>query len=116
MGAGLAQAQKVERESHAAFRSGGNAVVLNGPDGKGATKLMAMADAKTKIVPGHGPLGDKAPFTNYRDMLSAVHDNVQKQKAAGKSLKEVVAAEPTSAFDAGSLRCQRKPATRASGL
>jgi cyclase len=66
----------------------------------GATKLIAMADAKTKIVPGHGPLGDKASLTKYREMLSAIHDNVQKQKATGKSLKEVVASKPTKAFDA----------------
>jgi cyclase len=66
----------------------------------GATKLIAIADSKTKIVPGHGPLGDKASFIKYRDMLAAIHDNVEKQKAAGKSLKEVVAAKPTSAFDA----------------
>jgi len=66
----------------------------------GATKLIAMADAKTKIVPGHGPLGDRTSLAKYRDMLVVIHDNVQKLKAAGKTQKEVVAAKPTSAFDA----------------
>jgi hypothetical protein len=33
-------------------------------------------------------------------MLVTIHDRVQKQKAAGKSLKEVVASKPTKEFDA----------------
>jgi cyclase len=66
----------------------------------GAAKIMAMADSQTKIVPGHGPLGDKAALTKYHDMLIAVRDRVQKQKAAGKKLEEVIASKPTASFDA----------------
>ncbi len=29
-----------------------------------ATRALGMVDAQTKIVPGHGPLGDKAALTN----------------------------------------------------
>jgi glyoxylase-like metal-dependent hydrolase (beta-lactamase superfamily II) len=65
-----------------------------------STKLLAMADSNTKIVPGHGPLGDKAALAKYRDMLSTVRDRVQKQKSAGKKLEEVVAAKPTADLDA----------------
>jgi cyclase len=63
-------------------------------------KMLALADSQTKIVPGHGPLGDKASLTRFRDMLSGIHARVQKEKAAGKSLQEVVASKPTAAFDA----------------
>ena len=40
----------------------------------GATKLLAVADNNTKIVPGHGPLGNKADLMKYRDMLTTVRD------------------------------------------
>ena len=49
-----------------------------------ATKSLGMADEQTKIVPGHGPLGDKAMLTTYRDLLTTVRDRVQKLKAAGR--------------------------------
>jgi cyclase len=65
-----------------------------------ATKGISLADGSTKIVPGHGPSGDKAALTKYRDMLVAIRDRVKMQKDAGKTLKEVIAAKPTADFDA----------------
>jgi cyclase len=65
-----------------------------------ATKGMGVADASTKIVPGHGPAGDKAALTKYRDMLVMVRDRIKTQKDSGKTLKEVVAAKPTADLDA----------------
>ena len=64
-----------------------------------ASKGIAMADSSTKIVPGHGPVGDKAALTTYRDMLVTVRDRVKKQKSAGKSLNEAIASKPTAEFD-----------------
>ena len=61
---------------------------------------IKLADATTKIVPGHGPLGDRATLTTYRDMLATVRDRVQKLKSSGQSLDQVVAANPTAEFDA----------------
>jgi glyoxylase-like metal-dependent hydrolase (beta-lactamase superfamily II) len=81
------------------FIDGGTGANINGQIA-GAAKIMAMSDSKTKIVPGHGPLGDKAALTKYHDMLVSVRDRVQKQKAAGKKLEEVTASKPTAAFDA----------------
>jgi cyclase len=49
---------------------------------------------------GHGPLGDKAAFTKYRDVLVLARDRVQKLKSSGKKVEEVVAAKPLSEFDA----------------
>jgi glyoxylase-like metal-dependent hydrolase (beta-lactamase superfamily II) len=66
----------------------------------GADKLLKMADAKTKIIPGHGPLGDKAALTKYRDVLVTVRDRVAKLKSGGKKLDEVLAAKPSAEFDA----------------
>jgi cyclase len=67
---------------------------------RGATKLIAIADAKTRIIPGHGPLGDRASLARFRDMLAEIDDNVRRQKAAGKSVEEVVASKPSARFDA----------------
>jgi len=65
-----------------------------------ATKGIALTDDSTKIVPGHGPSGDKAALTKYRDMLVTVRDRIKMQKDTGKTLKEVIAAKPTADFDA----------------
>src|SRR6202162_5241667 len=50
-----------------------------------ADKVLPLADNNTKIVPGHGPLGDKADLTKFRDMLVVARDPAPKLKSAGKS-------------------------------
>lgn len=64
-----------------------------------ADKILALADNNTKIVPGHGPLGNKADLTKFRDMLVVARDRVQKLKTAGKSADEVVASKPLADLD-----------------
>jgi cyclase len=59
-----------------------------------ADKVLPLADNNTKIVPGHGPLGNKADLTKYRDMLVVARDRVQKLKTAGKSVDEIAASKP----------------------
>ena len=66
----------------------------------GASLGMKLSDNATKIVPGHGAVGDKASLTAYRDMLVNVRDRVQKLKKSGQTVKEVVAAKPTADLDA----------------
>jgi glyoxylase-like metal-dependent hydrolase (beta-lactamase superfamily II) len=61
---------------------------------------IAQATDKTLIVPGHGPVGDRAQLIEFRDMLVDIRDNVAKLKKQGKSLDEVVTAKPTAASDA----------------
>jgi cyclase len=65
----------------------------------GATLGLKLSDNTTKIVPGHGPLGDKAALTAYRDMLVTVRDRVLTLKKSGKALAEVIAAKPTADLD-----------------
>ena len=65
----------------------------------GAEMGLKMADDRTKIVPGHGPLGDKAALAKYRDVLTTVRDRVRKLKGEGKKIEEVVAAKPSAEFD-----------------
>jgi cyclase len=66
----------------------------------GADMALGMADASTKIIPGHGPVADKAALAKSRDMLATVRDRVQKLKSAGRKLDEVIAAKPTADLDA----------------
>jgi cyclase len=65
-----------------------------------ADKVLALADNNTKIVPGHGPLGNKTDLTKSRDMLVLARDRLQKLKAAGKSADEVVASKPFADLEA----------------
>src|SRR5229473_3480637 len=62
-------------------------------------KILSLADNDTKIVAGHGPLGNKADLTKFRDMLVTARDRVQKLKFAGKSAQEAVAEKPFADLD-----------------
>ena len=66
---------------------------------------LARVGANTIIIPGHGPVGDKAQLTECLDMLVDVRATIARLKKEGKSLDEVLAARPTAAYDAkwGSL-------------
>ena len=62
-------------------------------------KILSLAGNDTKIVPGHGPLGNKADLTKFRDMLITSRGRVQKLKSAGKSAQEAVAEKPFADLD-----------------
>jgi glyoxylase-like metal-dependent hydrolase (beta-lactamase superfamily II) len=62
---------------------------------------LAATTDKTIVIPGHGkPASNRAELAAYRDMLVAIHDNVEKLKRQGRSLEETIAANPTAAYDA----------------
>jgi glyoxylase-like metal-dependent hydrolase (beta-lactamase superfamily II) len=61
---------------------------------KGVDKVLRMADDQTKIISGHGPLGDKQQLMSYRKMLGIAYDRLSTLKAEGKSAEEAVAAKP----------------------
>lgn len=61
---------------------------------------LRTATARTRIVPGHGPLGSRSSLQAYALMLTTVRDRVRTAKKAGKSLADVQAAKPTAEFDA----------------
>ena len=62
-------------------------------------RFIKMTNDKTKIVPGHGPLIDKAALVGYREMLVTSRDRIQKLVAEGKSEQEVAAAKPLADLD-----------------
>jgi cyclase len=61
---------------------------------------LKLTNAKTRIVPGHGPLADKAALTEYRTMLVTARDRMAKLVKDGKSEDDVVAAKPFADLDA----------------
>jgi glyoxylase-like metal-dependent hydrolase (beta-lactamase superfamily II) len=64
-----------------------------------ADTALALVNAQVRIIPGHGPLGDKASLGKYRDMMATVRDRVQKLKSSGQTLEQVVASKPTKDLD-----------------
>ena len=61
---------------------------------------MKLVNAKTRIVPGHGPIADRAALTEYRTMLITARDRMAKLVKDGKSEDDVVAAKPFADLDA----------------
>ncbi len=61
---------------------------------------IEASTARTVIIPGHGPLGDRAGLIEFRDMLVAIRANVARLKHQGRTLAETVEARPTAAYDA----------------
>jgi cyclase len=60
----------------------------------GVDAILSLADEKTRIIPGHGPLGSKADLKHYRDMLAEAYKRLNNLKIAGKSAEEAVAEKP----------------------
>lgn len=56
--------------------------------------ILALADDDTKIIPGHGPLADKAQLTGFRQMLGVAQQRLGKLKANGLTAQQAVAATP----------------------
>ena len=65
-----------------------------------ADVYLKLANAKTRIVPGHGPLADRAVLAEYRNMLITARDRMAKLVKEGKSESDVVAAKPFADLDA----------------
>ena len=61
---------------------------------------LKLTNAKTRIVPGHGPIADKAALTEYRTMLVTARDRMAELVKEGKSEDDVVAAKPFADLDA----------------
>ena len=78
------------------FGAGGN---VNGIVAA-ADRVLAIANADTRIIPGHGPLSNTAELREWRDMIATVRMRVQALMAAGRTKEQVIAAKPSAEFDA----------------
>jgi cyclase len=75
----------------------------NGGDIRGVIKAMdamlAVSNADTKVVTGHGPPATRADIAEYRAMLVAVNERIEKMFNEGKTEEEVLAARPLKDID-----------------
>lgn len=55
---------------------------------------LSLADDETVVIPGHGPLTDKAGLMEARDTLQTIHDRVKARMDAGDDLQAIIDAEP----------------------
>jgi glyoxylase-like metal-dependent hydrolase (beta-lactamase superfamily II) len=87
------------------FRSQGfpAAAVTNGGSVLGTiealTQLVSLAGPNTKVVPGHGPVVDRAALVFHRDMAVTVRDRVARALREGQSAAAIRASKPTADFE-----------------
>jgi glyoxylase-like metal-dependent hydrolase (beta-lactamase superfamily II) len=62
-------------------------------------KLIELTGPSTKVVPGHGPVVDRAALVFHRDMAVAVRDRIAQALRDGKSADEIRASKPTAEFE-----------------
>ena len=65
----------------------------------GANFIAAHADAKTKIIPGHGPITDRKTVIAYGNMLKTARNRIAKAKIKGMSEDQVVKAHLLADLD-----------------
>lgn len=78
---------------------------------RATNRNLAAGTSSTILIPGHGPIGDKAQLAEYHDMLTTVRESVATLKKQGRSVDETVAAKPTAAYDAKFGKALIPPAT-----
>lgn len=59
---------------------------------------VVTREAGTIVVPGHGRLCDSYDVVEYRDMVTIIRDRVRDLIKAGRSLTEVMAAQPAKGY------------------
>ena len=63
-------------------------------------EVAGLTDQETVFIPGHGPLSTRNDLIAYRDMLITIRDRVRELIDQGRSLEQVIEANPTDGFPA----------------
>ncbi len=63
-------------------------------------KMLGLCDAKTRIIPGTGPVQTRAEVAAEHDMLVAVHASLWKLMREAYSATDMIAAHATAKYDA----------------
>lgn len=66
---------------------------------KNINAVLFLADAETKIIPGHGTLANKKDLMDYRDVIIIARDRVKKSIFKGMTLEEIKAENVTKEYD-----------------
>ncbi len=70
--------------------SGGNVVKLMAS----LDAVIPMIDDETRVIPGHGPISNKAELVAYREMIGEAVARVEELRSEGSTLEETIAAQP----------------------
>ncbi len=61
--------------------------------------VLKMINSNTRVIPGHGPLGDRQTLKEFHRMLVTVRDRVKGMMDSGETVEQIVQAKPTAEFD-----------------
>ena len=64
-----------------------------------AERMLAVSNAQTAIIPGHGPVADRSRLQMYHDMLVVMRDRMRKEIAAKHTIDQVLASKITAEYD-----------------
>ncbi len=63
-------------------------------------RALAMTNARTRFIPGHGPLAGRKDLISYQEMVRTVTARVGRLVAQRRTLAQVLAAQPSAEYDA----------------
>ena len=66
----------------------------------GADAILALTDADSKIIPGHGALASRADLQRYRDMLATANERLLALKNQGVTAEDAIAQAPLKDLEA----------------
>lgn len=62
-------------------------------------RVLPTITADTKVIPGHGPLADRARLQAFHDMLVVMRDRMHKEIAVKHTVNQVLASSITADYD-----------------
>ena len=68
---------------------------------RASDEILRIADADTKVIPGHGAVSDRRGVQSFRDMLATARARIARLVEEGKTLEEVIQAAPVADLYAG---------------
>jgi cyclase len=61
--------------------------------------FITLSGPNTKVVPGHGPITDRAALVFHREVIVTVRDRIAKAISEGKTIEQVREMKPTAEFE-----------------
>ncbi len=63
--------------------------------------VIAMIDDDTKVIPGHGPMSNKAELVAYRAIIGEAVSRIDALREEGMTIEQAVSAQPLADIDRG---------------
>jgi glyoxylase-like metal-dependent hydrolase (beta-lactamase superfamily II) len=62
-------------------------------------RMLALADDRTRVIPGHGKVTDRKGLEEYRQLLVTTRERMRERVKAGRTLEQVLAEKPFADYD-----------------